>query len=773
MGRPQPPLPSSRNRNRITNKSRLKIVRGDVAVEPIILDEDEEKNRLLQSVAGVDQDDANEHHLQQVLSAASFRSQTVRSAEVGKSQGSSSVFIPTPDSTGVVDNYESLYPANRWSDPVPYIFSSLTVEECVSGGLAHGATYYMDEKDEEWLSKNNEEARGVGTSSQAALNPGTRTSARSTKAKGKESDNNSPIEISEDQFELVMGLFELITHEETEYLHHSLSGGMPFPDFSNYQDTFANELSPTHFSAFKVPSWVPPPSQLLRIARLIYPHWKERRLERGGLRITPILNYDEQDTLNESYVCFRQREVKAVRKTRASQANSSDKLAALSKQLADPLDIANRVLEREKHKSASIQLNKAVWERRLALVELKRKNPSLGDKTDVDLLVDKEKPIKKPEPRAPRISTTKRESIAPTPIIRVERAEPAIRPSKRLCILSEEIESAMQRVRTNNAAQNMEDVIENAHYAPLPSYASRLFKFMPPSNASSSRLGAATASDSDSEANPSSSRQAMPIRLRTGRGGRMHVDRRGINRRNYQPSYPDNAMDVDEDRRMEERWRFDADDEPVVSAGGSDEQDRILVDDYDVKYLRHSMRIMADVDQAVMNDQSIVVHRDGAREMVVPFRLGIPATVGPRHPIQTPRPPPISTPIAIQQAPQATVTNNTRLPSTVQSHTATPTPTPTTTNGGGRAAITMPHIDTPKGDVQDGRTVNGLSLQQLQQLKSAFATTSPEMAKYIPPAMRPQWTNLATSVTQSSDTAAADMRNGSRTPVLPVTTQSY
>ena len=102
--------------------------------------------------------------------------------------------------------------------------------------------------------------------------------------------------------------------------------------------------------------------------------------------------------MNESYVCFRQREVKAVRKTRASQANSSDKLAALSKQLADPLDIANRVLEREKHKSVSIQLNKAVWERRLALVELKRKNPSLSDKTDVDLLVDKEKPIKKPEP---------------------------------------------------------------------------------------------------------------------------------------------------------------------------------------------------------------------------------------------------------------------------------------------------------------------------------------------------------------------------------------
>ncbi|KAK0441186.1 enhancer of polycomb-like-domain-containing protein [Desarmillaria tabescens] len=748
MGRPQPPLPSSRNRNRITNKSRLKIVRGDVALEPVILDEDEEKNRLLQSVAGVDQDDANEHHLQQVLSAASFRSQAVRSAEVDKSQSSSSVFIPTPDSTGIVDNYESLYPANRWSDPVPYIFSSLTVEECISGALAHGATYYMDEKDEEWVSKNNEEARGVGTSSQAALSSGTRTSARSTKAKGKDSDNNSPIEISEDQFELVMGLFELITHEETEYLHHSLSGGMPFPDFSNYQDTFANELSPAHFSAFKVPSWVPPPSQLLRIARLVYPHWKERRLDRGGLRITPTLNFDEQDTLNESYVCFRQREVKAVRKTRASQVNSSDKLASLSKQLADPLDIANRVLEREKHKMASIQLHKTVWERRLALVELKRKNPTLGDRTDTELLVDKEKPVKKPDPRPPRVSTTKRESIAPSPII---RAEPAIRPSKRLCILSEEIESAMQRVRTNNVAQNMEDVIENPHYAPLPSYASRLFKFMPPSNGSSSTLVAATASDSDSEAGPSTSRQSMPIRLRTGRGGRMH--------------------------KKIEGWRNGGvsmqDDEPMVPAGGSDEQDRTLVDDYDIKYLRHSMRIMAEVDPAVMNDPSIIVHREGTREMVFPFRLGIPVNVAVRPPIQPPRPPPISAPIAIQQAPQAAVANNSRLSSTIQSHATTPTPTPTTANGGGRAAITMPHIDTSKGDVQDGRTVNGLSLQQLQQLKSAFATTSPEMAKYIPPVMRPQWTNLATAVPQNGDTAATDVRNGSRTPVLPVTTQSY
>jgi enhancer of polycomb-like protein len=40
------------------------------------------------------------------------------------------------------------------------------------------------------------------------------------KAKGKEPDVAQPIVISEDEFELVMGLFEKVTHEKTEFLHH-------------------------------------------------------------------------------------------------------------------------------------------------------------------------------------------------------------------------------------------------------------------------------------------------------------------------------------------------------------------------------------------------------------------------------------------------------------------------------------------------------------------------------------------------------------------------
>ena len=81
----------------------------------------------------------------------------------------------------------------------------------------------MDERDKEWLDKNNEEARGEGTSAQGALSAsgsGTRSSQRSAKAKGKAPDVPQEIGMSADEFELVMGLFEKVTHEKTEFLHH-------------------------------------------------------------------------------------------------------------------------------------------------------------------------------------------------------------------------------------------------------------------------------------------------------------------------------------------------------------------------------------------------------------------------------------------------------------------------------------------------------------------------------------------------------------------------
>lgn len=55
----QPPASTLRNRNRITNKTRLRVFRGNVDADPIIPDEDEEKNRLHAASHGVDLEDAN------------------------------------------------------------------------------------------------------------------------------------------------------------------------------------------------------------------------------------------------------------------------------------------------------------------------------------------------------------------------------------------------------------------------------------------------------------------------------------------------------------------------------------------------------------------------------------------------------------------------------------------------------------------------------------------------------------------------------------------
>lgn len=165
-----------------------------------------------------------EHHLQEILSAVhrnNISNRTPRGSSEKPSAPTQAAFIPTPDSTGVVDNYDKHYSPKAWKDPSSYISTSQTVEEHIAGGIANGFTYYMDERDKEWLDKNNEQARGEGTSAQGALSsPVTRTSARSLKAKGKEPETLQPVVISEDEFELVMGVFEKVTHERTAYLHH-------------------------------------------------------------------------------------------------------------------------------------------------------------------------------------------------------------------------------------------------------------------------------------------------------------------------------------------------------------------------------------------------------------------------------------------------------------------------------------------------------------------------------------------------------------------------
>jgi enhancer of polycomb-like protein len=72
-------------------------------------------------------------------------------------------------------------------------------------------------------------------------------------------------------------------------------------------------------------------------------------------------------------------------------------LARLQIELDYPLEIAKAILSKESVKEEIAQQVQAVWEKQLAFADLERNFPTLNDKLDEELLVDK-RPVKKPDP---------------------------------------------------------------------------------------------------------------------------------------------------------------------------------------------------------------------------------------------------------------------------------------------------------------------------------------------------------------------------------------
>lgn len=70
----------------------------------------------------------------------------------------------------------------------------------------------------------------------------------------------------------------------------SLHQAAEFPPFSDYQEVFGNELSPSYFATHLRPANIPSPATLVKMARAVYPYWRVRKQEREGHRIIPALN---------------------------------------------------------------------------------------------------------------------------------------------------------------------------------------------------------------------------------------------------------------------------------------------------------------------------------------------------------------------------------------------------------------------------------------------------------------------------------------------------
>ena len=113
--------------------------------------------------------------------------------------------------------------------------------------------------------------------------------------------------------------------------------------------------------------------------------------------------------------------------------------------------------------------------------------------------------------------------------------------------------------------------------APVP-FPERQFKFVPsPSSEATPFFHPGTRSDADAI--------SRAVRTRRGRGGVLRVDRRTHRLRPTHLQFFDSRStsgdkddNLERDQRLRERWMFDEDDGPAYGPDGTDEQDRVLVE---------------------------------------------------------------------------------------------------------------------------------------------------------------------------------------------------
>ncbi len=429
--------------------------------------------------------------------------------------------IPVPPPQKSVEaNYDELYPT-PYVEPRNYIKSSDTVEETLKGSL-----YDMTTEDDEFLKTHNSKRPGNA-------------------------------HLSEGDFERIMEVFEDTAAESAPYAEVD-NTFVPYELMSQAIHHHIREKS------------------VQGHAKIVYEYWRSRRQVAGNKSLHPSLKFEthqEHDDM-DPYVCFRRREVRQTRKTRARDVQVADKLKKLRRELEDGRQLVVFAHRREVLKRELLKTDKLVYEQRAKLKETKIK---LNIKTDDDDLVNI-KPQKRPktEPQQPPRATPHgqlRLAVRPDGGRSMEPVELALlrdKQAERQLELLNNIELKVQEHRRWNSnyidltADPLPPVKEEQEQNFRP--AKTTYLMTPPASASDSMetdeappapeksiapfvFKAASLEDSDEEEMPS-------FRRRVGRLGRLFIDRRpgksrtGLSSPSREPS-----------SAQSDRWKYDDDDD--------------------------------------------------------------------------------------------------------------------------------------------------------------------------------------------------------------------
>ncbi|KAK2601931.1 Enhancer of polycomb-like protein 1 [Conoideocrella luteorostrata] len=246
--------------------------------------------------------------------------------------------VPPPQESDI--NFDEVYPSN-FHQPSSYIRFSQTVEECIS------CQYDMSSEDAEFLKSYNAKTPAGGP-------------------------------LTEDDFERIMEVFEDTAAEQT-----------PFASVDNTVVAYDMMVpSLNHLNS----------TPILEHAKAIYSYWKDSRLEVGNAPLHPTLKFEiHQDTDDtDPYVCFRRREARQTRKTRARDNKVAETLKRLRRELEDGRQLVLLSFEREMMKRELLHMDRNVFEDRAKLKQMKLRLGIKGE--DEDLVNQKPQKRKIAEP---------------------------------------------------------------------------------------------------------------------------------------------------------------------------------------------------------------------------------------------------------------------------------------------------------------------------------------------------------------------------------------
>lgn len=233
--------------------------------------------------------------------------------------------MPPPRESEI--NSDELYP-NQFNKPSSYIRFSQTVEECIT------CLYDMTTEDDTFLKEYNSKPVPPGV-------------------------------LSEDDFERIMEVFEDTATEQT-----------PFASVDNTVVSY-DMMVPglNHLGS----------AAILQHAKAIYEYWKSRRQDAGNKPLHPSLKFETHQESDDTdpFICFRRREARQTRKTRARDNKIAETLKKLRRELEDGRQIVVLTSEREMLKRELAIMDRAIFEERARLKEMKLKLGIKGEDEDL------------------------------------------------------------------------------------------------------------------------------------------------------------------------------------------------------------------------------------------------------------------------------------------------------------------------------------------------------------------------------------------------------